>query len=921
MLRCLALLLAAAPLYAQRPYEYWPGANYDPKIPTYRQALGYDPGEKVTSHAGILRYMDALAAAAPTRTKIFEYGQTWEGRKMIYAAVGSEANMRRLPEIQAAIARVADPRKTPEAEARKILATLPAVVWLSYGVHGNEISSPEAALLTAYHLLASRNDKMAEGILARTLVLIDPLQNPDGRDRFVNYFEQARGLEPDASPLSAEHLEPWPGGRVNHYLFDLNRDWIALTQPEIASQVKALRQWLPLVYVDLHEMGADATYFFSPEADPYNPHLTADQRDDLKLFGRNNAKWFDQYGFDYYTRDQYDAFYPGYGASWPSYYGSIAMTYEQASVRGLVVRRSDETLLTFRETVRHHFVASVSTLEAAAVNREKLLNDFYKYRVTAIEEGSKDPVKAYILPRGRDASATDKLAGILMEHGVEVQRATAGFREGGRDYPAGTYLVAMAQPAKRLIRTLLDPDVPMDEQFVKEEEARRKLRKRSEIYDVTAWSLPLLFNVEAVAAGSVPQGSFAMAQPGLIVPGEVHGTKAAVAWLVPWGSQGAGRLLAAALRDDLKVFSSDKPFTQSATKFPSGTLIFKVAGNPADLGTRLARLAREAGVDVYATDSGWVDEGVNFGSRYVVPIRKPTVAMGWDTPASSGSAGAARFVLERQYGYPVTVVRSSQLASGDLSKFQVLILPEGGAYAQNLGESGLDRLKHWIEAGGTVVALGSAVNLLSDSRVGLLDVAQENALREPEPRPQSGERPAGAQSQAAPAATPAAAAPPTPAGGRGAGSAPAGCVPGTQIATQAEFEKAVKAATALPDSAPGDILRARIRPDYWLTAGLGDTVATMVEGRAIYSPIKEDKGVNAAYFEAPDKLVASGYLWAENRKQLAYKPLVLSGTYGRGVVVGFTADPNFRAMQDGMNILFLNAVFRGPAHARGMAGE
>src|SRR5207249_1361614 len=184
---------------------------------------------------------------------------------------------------------IADPRKTPDAEARKIMAGLPAVVWLSYGVHGNEISSPDAALLTAYHLLAARNDKMVDDILGKVLVLIDPAQNPDGRDRFVNYFEQARGLEPDASPLAAEHLEPWPGGRTNHYLFDLNRDWIALTQPEIAGQVKVLREWFPLVYVDLHEMGGDSTYFFSPESDPYNPNLTTDQRESLKLFGQNNA--------------------------------------------------------------------------------------------------------------------------------------------------------------------------------------------------------------------------------------------------------------------------------------------------------------------------------------------------------------------------------------------------------------------------------------------------------------------------------------------------------------------------------------------------------------------------------------------------------------------------------------------------------
>ena len=332
--------------------------------------------------------MQALAAAAPNRLKVFDYGETWEGRKLIYAAVGSEANIRRLTEIRAAIGRIADPRKTPEADARKIMAGLPAVIWLSYGVHGNEISSPDAGLLTAYHLLAAHNDKLVDQILANVLVLIDPIQNPDGRDRFVNYFEQARGLEPDASPVAAEHLEPWPGGRVNHYLFDLNRDWIALTQPEVLNQVKVLREWFPLVYVDLHEMGANSTYFFSPESDPYNPNLTTDQRESLKLFGHNNAKWFDKYGFDYFTREEYDAFYPGYGASWPEYYGAIAMTYEQASVRGLVVRRSDETLLTYRDTVRHHFVSSVSTLETAAANREKLLEDFYRYRATAIEEGT-----------------------------------------------------------------------------------------------------------------------------------------------------------------------------------------------------------------------------------------------------------------------------------------------------------------------------------------------------------------------------------------------------------------------------------------------------------------------------------------------------------------------------------------------------
>lgn len=895
-LRGVVILLAALPGAAQPRFEYWPGISYDPKIPTVRQVLGYETGDRVSSHAAILKYMEALAASAPSRMKIFDYGQTWEGRRLVYAAVGSETTIGSLSEIRAAVERLADPRKTPAAEAKRIMSGLPAIVWLSYGVHGNEISSPDAALLTAYHLLAARGDKMVDEILAHVLVLIDPSQNPDGRDRFVNYFEETRGLEPDPNPIAAEHEEPWPGGRTNHYLFDLNRDWIALTQPEIRDQVKVLRQWFPLVAVDLHEMSGESTYFFSPESDPYNPNLTADQKETLKLFGKNNARWFDHFGFDYFTRENYDAFYPGYGASWPSYYGGIAMTYEQASARGLVLRRSDDTLLAFRDTVRHHFVASLSTLEAAAAHREKLLADFYRYGVTAIEEGRTEPVKEYILPRSGDASATDKLAGILVEHGIEVERAAAPFRNGGREYPAGTYVVKMAQPAKRLIRTLLDPRTPMDERFVAAEEARRKQRQRSEIYDVTAWSLPLMFNVEAVPAATVSQGDFSAAKPELVRPGELHGAKASVAYLAPWGSEAAGRLLAAALRDDLKVSSADRPFVQNGVKFPAGSLIFKVAGNPEDLGQRLARAARSTGADIWATDSGWVEDGVNFGSRYVVPLRKPAIALAWDRPASPASAGAARFVLERQYGYPITPVRTAMLGSTAFARsFQVLILPEGGDYAEELGEDGIARLKAWVEAGGTIVALGNAVNFLSDSHVGLLELKQEKALREGEEK-----------EAAAPDKT---------------GKPAEGMVAGTRIANESDMEKVSRAGTELPDDAPGALLRARVRPNHWLTAGVPETVNLMVEGRAIYSPVKADRGVNAVYFDGPGQLVVSGHLWSENQQQIAYKPAVVAATAGRGVVVAFTQDPNFRAMLDGANVLFLNAVFRGPAHARGSGSE
>jgi len=903
-------LACSLALFAQAKVEFWPGAQYDPAIPTFKKVFGHDPAERILWHSGLVKYMEALQAAAPKRVKVFDYGKTFEGRRLIYVAVGSEANIRRLDEIRAGMKKLADPRKTAEAEAKKLIASLPAVIWLGYGVHGNEISSPEASLLTAYHLIASRNDKLIDDILANVLVLLVPSQNPDGRDRFVHGFEQAEGIEPDANPLSAEHMEPWPGGRSNHYLFDMNRDWIALTQPEIRSQAKALLEWFPLVYTDLHEMGADSTYYFAPEAVPYNPHLAKDQRDALTWFGKNNAKWFDKFGFRYFTREVFDAFYPGYGASWPAYYGAVAMTYEQASARGLLVRRSDDQVFHFRDTVRQHFVASVSTCETSAGNREKLLANFWRYRQTAIEEGQKEPVKEYVLVRKGDTSAVDKLALLLTEQGVEVRRAGASFTAGGKEYPAGSYAVSLAQPAKRLIRTLFDTNVPMEDFFVKEQERRRKKKLPDEIYDVTAWSLPLQFNVEAVGVGEPVQGSFTPVKPGEALPGKVTG-KASLAYLAPWGTQAAARLLAAGLREDLVIYSSDKPFTQNGRTYPAGTLIVKIKENPPTLAATLDRLARDTGAEIVATDSGWMEDGVNFGSRYVVTMRKPAIALAWDRPVSSQTAGFARFVLERHYNYPVSAIRAQTLGMADLSKFHVIILPDSGfgeGYAAALGPNGPRRLKDWVAAGGTLIGIGGgALSFMADPRNALLSVQQENLAKPAEAAKEAA--PKRSETPAAPAGAPGApgAAPATPAETR---------APGKILAKEEDFLKAIQPDTELPDAVAGVLLKAKTDPDHWITAGVPETVYAVVTGRAVFTPIKLDKGVNAAYFVGPGELLAGGYLWEENRKQLAYKPLMVIERQGRGFVVGFTADPNYRAYMDGLNLLFLNAVFRGPAHAR-----
>ncbi len=870
-------------------FEYWPGAQYDASIPTMKEILGYNPGERITSHAGLMKYLEALESAVPNQVRILEYARSWEGRELVYAFVGSPERIGQLEAVSEGMKRLSDPRKTSRASADSLVAALPVIVCLSYGVHGNEISSPDAALLTAYHLLAVRNDAVVDHILEETIVMIDPTQNPDGRDRFVHNYEIAEGLEPNASPLAAEHNEPWPGGRTNHYYFDLNRDWISLTQPETLGRVKVLQDYFPPVFVDLHEMGSNTTYYFAPEAIPYNPHLARDQRESLQLFGKNNAKWFDHYGFSYFTREIFDAFYPGYGASWPSYYGSVAMTYEQASARGLVVKRSDDTVMHFRDSVWHHFVASIATSETAAVNREKLLGDFYAYRQSAIQEGRSEETKSYILPRrsNENTSGVDKLAALMAYHGVEVQQAAADFRAGGESYPAGSYVISLAQPAKRLVRTLMDVHVPMGEDFITEQERRRSKGMGDQIYDVTAWSFPLMYNVETVAIDRPVEGDLTMVDPVMIPPGSIAGGRAEVAYLVPWGTQAAGRLLAAALRAGLRVFSNDLAFVQGDRRYPSGTLILMVKDNPDNLHETMAEITASSGAEVIATHTSWVDEGPNFGSNNVVFMRRPRVALAWDRPTRSNNAGATRFVMERQIGYPVTSIRTHQLATSDLREFDVLLLPDPGfgyTYDDVLGERGTRRIRDWVRTGGTVVGLGSgATAYLANETTGLLSTTREGEA--------NGESESDSDDS-------------------GDGSAS-----GRIFNTEEEYLQALNPGDSAPPATQGVLLKAALDPDHWLAAGRDETVHALVSGSTIFSPLKMDEGNNVAVFVGPDEVLASGFAWEGSTKQLAYKPLVMEQRHGRGLAIGFTADPNFRAYMDGLNILFLNAVFRAPAHA------
>jgi hypothetical protein len=873
------------------PDFYFQGGNYDPAIPTPRSVLGHGIGEAITPHAKIMAYFDALAAAAPDRVKLFDYGRSWQGRRLIYAAIGAPDKIANLSAIQADAQRLADPRRLGPGEADAIIARHPAVVWLAHSVHGDEIGPADSSMQLAYHLLASRGDARLTSIAANTLVIIVPIQNPDGRDRFISGNTNATGLAPATDPISAERDQQWPGGRINHANFDLNRDWFAMTQPETRGHTAAVLKWFPAIVVDAHEMGTEQTFFFPPEANPINPTIPAEQRALRAVIGQNTARQFDLAGINYFTRENFDAFYPGYGDGWPSTQGAIAMTYEKGSARGMAVRREAGTILTYADTVKSQFTASLSTLEVAARERARFVRAFYDFRRTAIAEGRSEATKAYVIPTQADQATADKLAGLLTRQGIEVGRARGGFNACGKSYGAGSYVISAAQPTKRLIRNLLEREIPLEPAFIAEQERLRRAGLEDEIYDVTAWSLPILYNVAVDACPTDPAIATEAVGPELIRPGSIDRPRASVAFVVPSGNVATARFMASALRAGLVVRAMEESFTLDGRSFPAGSLVVVRSENGANLDSTLADIVRTSGAQVAGFDTSWVTSGPSLGSAKAVRLRNPRIAIAWDSPVDRYSAGATRYILERKFGVPITPIRTRRLASAALGGFDVIIIPDNeGSYGATLGAAGARNLKTFANNGGVVIGLGGATAWMADPSVDLTSLRRENATvteaeakaRLPEAKPKEGES----------------------------------TIAGANLPDAQAYANAINEPARDPIALDGAIVRAQTTGSHWLTAGIAPKLNLMLIGSDIYRPLTRDQGENVVTFAGPADVTASGIVWEQNRAQLAFKPVTAVQSVGRGYVVAFTTDPTYRAQSDGLDALLINAIYQSAARAR-----
>ncbi|MEM6325728.1 MAG: M14 family metallopeptidase [Bacteroidota bacterium] len=672
-----ALLLLAAPSLAQ--------------VPSPETFFGYALGDRFTPHHRVVDYVTAVAETSD-RVTLVPYGTTPQGRPLlalVVAAPGVDTEA-----VQASV----------QAAARGEGEPSHAVVWLSYSVHGNESVATEAALATLYDLATSAR---AAEWLRDVVVVLDPCLNPDGRDRYVHYYQNRRGMHPNADPDAWEHDEPWPGGRVNHYLFDLNRDWAWATQPETRQRLPLYNAWLPAVHVDFHEQGVDSPYYFAPGAEPFHPAITDWQRELQTRIGEANAALFDRTGRLYFTREVFDLFYPGYGDTWPTFNGSIGMTYEQGGSgrAGLAIVTAEGDTLTLADRIRGHMDTSLETIATTARDAAEVRQEFAAF----FQQTPRDGVAAYAV-WGSEATVDD-LARLLEIQGIEYAYSTEAERLQGVRYgaglgapdapasvsiPSGALVVPLDQPKRVLAQVLFEPNPALAD---------------SVTYDATAWALPYVYNLTAAALESIPQTTDG--RLGRVIGRATREEPAG--WIGRWESPADARTLAALLRAGVGVRILPDPVTIGGATYSRGAFVVTRAGN-AHLGARLSEIVTEAGQvagrPLVPLASGMIADGPDLGSNRVGFVRPPTVAVLTDDPVSPTALGEVWSLFDQRWEYPLTLLRAGSFSSRDLDDTDVLILPSGG-YGSWLTASRAGALRDWVRGGGTLIAMERAATALA----------------------------------------------------------------------------------------------------------------------------------------------------------------------------------------------------------------
>lgn len=833
--------------------------SFLPDIHTQRllspdEFLPHKLGEQFTEHAMLVKYYEHVAANSD-RVILREFGKTNQNRPQILAIVSTPENLRQIDEI-----RLDNLRRIGLAEGSPRLDKPISIVWLGFSVHGNEAAGSEASMAVVYELANPSNEKTHRW-LQNKVVLIEPSVNPDGYSRYTSWYRQASPELPDPNPVAREHNEPWPGGRVNHYLFDLNRDWAWATQVESRNRLAVYNDWLPHIVADLHEQGYTEPYYFAPAAQPYHTFLTEWQSKFQEVIGRNHAKYFDAEGWLYFTKEVFDLFYPSYGDTYPCFNGAVGMTYEQGghSRAGRAISLPNGDTLTLYDRVAHHKTTALSTVEVASQHASEIVqnfSDFYKRSRT----NPPGKFKSFVVSKDNPPHVLKQLTDLLDRHKISYGKAgkkisgLAGYsyktgNEEKFDVAESDLVISAYQPKGLLAQVLLEP-----ESFLVD----------SLTYDITAWSLLHAYGLKAFATKERldPQGKFEHSTPSpLVQPNERRPQP--YAYLARWDSRFSARFLSECLKRNLAVRYAEEDFSLDGREWPAGTLIITRGDNRKhpDYHNAVIAAAQATHYEVVPTYTGFVDTGKDFGSEGVKLIAKPSILVVSGEGTFNNEFGQVWFYFDKDIAYPATYVELDDISRVPLEQFNTIILPEG---FYRLDNGVLERLNNWISNGGKLIAIGYANRLLADRNGFALKRFATEADK--------------------------------------------------SAAEKAEEEEALQQRTArymdrirasLSNNMPGAVVEVTVDKSHPLGFGLGDKYFSLKTSSLRYDLLK--KAWNVGYLD--ENYRSYGFIGYKLKKDLKKSVVFAVEQKGRGHVVYLIDNPLFRSFWEQGKLLFSNAVF------------
>ncbi|MCF8266498.1 MAG: hypothetical protein K9I69_00355 [Ignavibacteriales bacterium] len=858
-------------------------------------------GQRPMKYYETVEYFNYLVQNSPMIG--FESGLTHQGRKLYHYIISSTENMSRLGEIKKNVSIIADPGN-PAGASSDLISRTPGVAMMMYSIHGNEASGTDAAIRLA-HYLSSGDDPKVREILQNLVVIIYPMENPDGRERFLSQAEQWVGTVPNPDSRSMPHSGLWPSGRTNHYHFDLNRDWIFLTQPETRSRVKIITEWNPQLVVDAHEMGSFSSFLFNPPREPINPNIDSRILEWWNVFGRDLSEAFDKQGWSYYSGEWLEEWYPGYGSSWPSYLGAVAILYEQARTSGTLVKRPDGTVLTFAKSVDHQFTASMANLITASARKDDLLKLYRETRISKEKKNGK-AVKYFVFSPTENKSRLNNLVEILNAQSIEIFTADRSFKAEARsyyeteqtkvDFPAGSVVIPLNQPVHALIKALLEFDTRFDNKFLQWERESILKGEGSQLYEVTTWSLPMAYDLKCYEIkDEIKTGLTKFRGEDLAsfsFPGESR-----YGYLFEYFDDTAVKFLLDLLNNGVKIRTAVKDFSHDGKNYKKGTMLIRNIENDTDLEEKLHKFSQAHNVRIIPANSARSSKGSDLGGDDFRMLRQPKIAIAAGDDISMDSFGTIWFLLDKMLGNRVSLIPSNFLSRSDLSNYNVLIIPSARGWAQGFfTKPVISSLRAWVNDGGTLILSGNSSVMAADSSVRLsgnllrsqnLDKISDlyTAINHSRLFNQIKIDSLNVWEKGIPE---------SPISGK------------DTLSLKSLRQKEKLYEKFMPQ---GVILKGELNLEQWLTFGMTENVPVFYSsGEVLYS-----KNPNETVARFPDEnLRLSGLLWPEAGFRLKNSSFLTRENSGRGQIISFVEDPFFRAAFHGTARLFLNAAILGP---------